>query len=38
VLNEEFGDGFAIAARQSGLPDPTSGAPSEPAPDDEVNR
>ncbi len=24
VLNEEFGDGFAIAARQSGLPDPTA--------------
>ncbi|MGW6422456.1 HypC/HybG/HupF family hydrogenase formation chaperone [Nocardia sp. NPDC055053] len=24
VLNEEFGDGFALAARQSGLPDPTA--------------
>ncbi|WP_216916853.1 HypC/HybG/HupF family hydrogenase formation chaperone [Nocardia noduli] len=23
VLNEEFGDGFALAARQAGLPDPT---------------
>ncbi|MFF2084487.1 HypC/HybG/HupF family hydrogenase formation chaperone [Nocardia sp. NPDC058176] len=24
VLNEEFGDGFALAAKQSGLPDPTA--------------
>ncbi|WP_067680741.1 HypC/HybG/HupF family hydrogenase formation chaperone [Nocardia miyunensis] len=36
VLNEEFGDGFAIASRQSGLPDPT--APSQPTTDNEVNR
>ncbi|WP_067888733.1 HypC/HybG/HupF family hydrogenase formation chaperone [Nocardia vaccinii] len=35
VLKEEFGDGFASAARQSGLPDPT--APSQPACDNEVN-
>jgi len=29
VLNEEFGDGFAIAARQAGLRNPAAGTDSE---------
>jgi hydrogenase expression/formation protein HypC len=38
VLNEEFGDGFARAAKQAGLADPTAeGAePTQPRPDTEV--
>jgi hydrogenase expression/formation protein HypC len=35
VLKEEFGDGFALAARQAGLPDPTTPAPPR---QNEVNR
>jgi hydrogenase expression/formation protein HypC len=32
VLNEEFGDGFAIAARQAGLAEPTDTATTEVTP------
>ncbi|MFB7719590.1 HypC/HybG/HupF family hydrogenase formation chaperone [Nocardia sp. NPDC056100] len=36
VLKEEFGDGFAFAAKQAGLADPTAAEPARPQPDTEV--
>lgn len=36
VLNEEFGDGFALAAKQAGLTDPTAAETAPPQPDTEV--
>ncbi|MFB8003066.1 HypC/HybG/HupF family hydrogenase formation chaperone [Nocardia sp. NPDC056000] len=36
VLKEEFGDGFALAAKQAGLADPSTADPARPQTDTEV--